>query len=116
VSWPKPFGPEGAGENHRTSRLRFLLVLSVTGETAVRASESRLNWDKHVGFVAQRFSDGGSTPPASTIFYSQSIGWPLTSLLRAGLFHAVDQVCRLPLGVSESANLEIGVPGERQEW
>ena len=33
MSWPKPFGPEGAGETNRTSRLRFLLVLIAAGET-----------------------------------------------------------------------------------
>ena len=32
MSWPEPFGPQGLGENHRTSRLRFLLILSVAGE------------------------------------------------------------------------------------
>jgi hypothetical protein len=41
VSWPKPFGPEGEGEINRTSWMRFLLVLSATGETVIRASESR---------------------------------------------------------------------------
>jgi hypothetical protein len=30
--------------------------------------------DKHVGFVLQGFSDGGSTPPAST-FCSVGLGW-----------------------------------------
>ncbi len=32
MSWPEPFGPQGSGENHRTSWLRFLLILSVAGE------------------------------------------------------------------------------------
>jgi len=32
VSWPEPFGPEGAGESYRTSLLCFLLILSAAGE------------------------------------------------------------------------------------